>query len=73
MSLPLGLDEYTEQQLLRDLYSRVDARYYGKCDYCKRFRDEGLVCRFPRRHMMALTMEEGRRSQPVPEGHDDMG
>ena len=54
------LDEYREVELLEELARRAQLRQYGRCDYCGRFRDEGEPCKFPRRHMLAMTIEEAK-------------
>ncbi len=62
MGFPKDLDEYTDQELARELEHRAERRYYGRCDYCNRLKDEGESwCKFPRRHMAALTQEEAKK------------
>jgi len=61
MSYPRDLDEYTDQELSEELTARAARRYLGTCDYCSRFKDQGVPCRFPRRHMQALTMHEAQK------------
>lgn len=60
MSYPKDLDEYTDQELSRELTHRAERRYHGRCDYCHRLRDEGEPCKFPRRHRMALNTKEAK-------------
>lgn len=60
MSYPRDLDEYTDEELATEILLRAARRYLGTCDYCSRFKDQGEPCRFPRRHMQALTVEEAK-------------
>ncbi len=50
MSYPLNLDEYTEEQLKKELDRRAKTRAKGKCDYCERKIGSKQACKFPERH-----------------------
>ena len=49
MSLPRDLDEYSDDELIRELARRADRRENGVCDYCLR-PSSATACRFPVRH-----------------------
>ncbi len=61
MSYPRDIDEYTNLELVAELKLRADRTYYGRCDYCDRFKDEGEPCKFPRRHVVAMTQHEAQK------------
>lgn len=49
MGLPRSLDEYTEQELKKELTARKRFQKQGVCDYCER--DPSTpACKFPERH-----------------------
>lgn len=50
MSYPMDLDEYTTDQLQRELDERKKRHAAGKCSYCVRDHDTSPACKFPRRH-----------------------
>jgi hypothetical protein len=52
----MGLDEYTEKQLLAELERRRALRNSGLCDYCERAADT-TPCRFPERHSHAHPLD----------------
>jgi hypothetical protein len=50
VSYSLGLDEYRESTLLREIEERKAERAAGRCDYCHRPHGVKPACRFPERH-----------------------
>lgn len=52
----MDLDEYSEEQLIKELTRRYDLTGKGKCSYCGRPTSED-PCRFPKRHTL---IEEAR-------------
>lgn len=53
MGTILGLDEYPENELHRELIARAMMRTRGRCDYCERPASDP-PCRFPDRHALAV-------------------
>lgn len=64
MSYPRDLDEYTEDELRKELTRRIEARSKGNCDYCGRPGDS-TPCRFDARHEQAAVALRYLRLQPL--------
>lgn len=50
MSYPRDLDDYTDQELFRELARRAKRRKEGLCDYCTNKLNSKPVCMHPARH-----------------------
>lgn len=50
MSYPMGLDEYTWEQLIHEVDQRVQRQALGMCDYCVRPLRTEPYCRMYARH-----------------------
>jgi hypothetical protein len=46
----MDLDEYTTEQLQKELDERKKRHAAGICSYCKRDHGRSPACKFPRRH-----------------------
>jgi hypothetical protein len=53
MSYPKDLDEYTNEELEKELRARAELRAKGICDYCGR-NGASTPCKFPERHQVAV-------------------
>lgn len=52
MSYPRGLDEYSDEELVKEIKRRTAARKKGLCSYCGQKRD-AKPCRYPELHSVA--------------------
>jgi len=61
VGFPQDLEEFSEEQLIKELNRRYDLRERGLCDYCEQ-PTAADPCRFPERHtLLEKTRDSDRR------------